>query len=124
MSNHTAPTPASAQAVWFDIASREPKATQKFYSELFGWTVREAEDEDYAMIASGDAPPSGGIGHGTDDGPYIGFVTYFPVEDLDATLEHAKELGAEIVLPPAPTPMGRIAAFRDPQGHTVGLQGS
>jgi predicted enzyme related to lactoylglutathione lyase len=123
MSNDTSPAPSSAQPVWFDISSRDPQATGDFYSGVFGWTVHSLEGEDYAMIAAGDGPPSGGIGHGSDDAPYLGVVPYFPVDDLDAALERATTRGATVVLDPAPTPMGRIAAIRDPQGHTVGLQG-
>ncbi|MDO8143846.1 MULTISPECIES: VOC family protein [unclassified Isoptericola] len=123
MSNDSTRTSSPAQAVWFDISSRHPQRTQDFYRDLFGWSISPLDGEDYAMVSAGDGPPSGGIGHATEGAPYVGLVPYFPVDDIQAALDRAAELGATVVMQPAPTPMGRIAAIRDLDGNTVGLQG-
>lgn len=113
----------TAQPVWFDISSRDTKATTQFYRDLLGWTINTMEEENYSFISDGDGPPTGGIGDGSGEAPYVGLVAFFPVADLDATLTRANELGAQVVMGPAPTPMGRIAAVKDPEGTVIGLQG-
>ncbi|WP_407319815.1 VOC family protein [Isoptericola halotolerans] len=124
MSNDTGRATASAQAVWFDISSRDPQQTHDFYSRLFGWDVHPMDGDDYAVVTAGDQPPSGGIGRASDSSPYVGLVPYFPVADLGLALERATTLGATVVMDPTPTPMGKIAAVRDLEGNTVGLKES
>jgi len=45
------------------------------------------------------------------------------VDDLDAYLDKAEQLGGTRVLPPTDLPegFGRIAVFTDPDGNQVGL---
>lgn len=122
MSNDTKPNPT--QPVWFDISSRSPRDTSEYYRNLLGWQVDKLDDENYSFISTGEGPPSGGIGDGSGEAPYVGLVAFFPVEDLDATLARAAELNGEVVMGPAPTPGGRIAAIKDPQGTVIGVRGA
>jgi predicted enzyme related to lactoylglutathione lyase len=47
---------------------------------------------------------------------------YVDVDDLRATLDKAKSLGAEVMMPPMDVPGGpAIAQFRDPDGNVVGI---
>jgi predicted enzyme related to lactoylglutathione lyase len=48
-------------------------------------------------------------------------VAYFPVEDVDAALARAEQLGATRILAPLDTPVSRIAVFTDLDGNQVGL---
>jgi predicted enzyme related to lactoylglutathione lyase len=43
------------------------------------------------------------------------------VEDLQAALDRAKELGGKTVVPPVEIPTGSFAWFADPEGNIVGL---
>jgi predicted enzyme related to lactoylglutathione lyase len=109
---------------WFDISSPDSARARSFYGELFGWSISPIDDS-YAMVSAGDGPPSGGIGQAGPDSPYVGVVPYFPVADVDAALARAEELGAKRAMEPHDTPPdGRIAAFTDPDGNTVGLMSS
>ena len=46
---------------------------------------------------------------------------YFAVADCEATLELAKSLGGDVVLPPRDIPPGRFAVLRDPQGGSCSI---
>jgi predicted enzyme related to lactoylglutathione lyase len=48
---------------------------------------------------------------------------YMRVDDLDAYLSRAEELGGQRLVPPTDLPgdFGRFAVFADPDGNPVGL---
>ena len=62
-----------------------------------------------------------GIG-GTPDGS-AGHVTgYVKVDDIDATLAKATELGGSVIMPKfSPDGSAQLALVADPEGHVVGL---
>ncbi|MER6910139.1 VOC family protein [Streptomyces sp. NPDC000594] len=109
------PTPG-----WFDISTPDSARARAFYQKMFGWSVHVL-DETYSVVGAEGAPPAGGIGQAGPDSPYVGVVVYFPVPDVDAALAHAVELGGKRVMEPQSTPDGRIAAFSDPDGNTIGV---
>jgi predicted enzyme related to lactoylglutathione lyase len=105
---------------WFDISSPNAPRARRFYQEMFGWPVNTV-DETYALVGDDGGRPTGGIGQAGPDSPYTGLVAYFRVEDVDTALARAEKLGGTRVMEPAATPVGRIAAFADPDGNPVGL---
>lgn len=113
----TAPT-------WFDISTPDAARARRFYQELFGWPV-SAVDETYALVGADGGPPTGGIGQAGPDSPYTGIVVYFQVDDIDAALNRAEQLGGVRRLDPQEVPgQGRMAVFTDPDGNPVGLLSS
>ncbi|WP_017598698.1 VOC family protein [Nocardiopsis lucentensis] len=112
------PTPATPG--WFDISTPDSARTKEFYREMFGWQINSL-DETYALVSSDGGAPAGGIGQAGPDSPYRGFVAFFPVEDVETALARAEKLGGTTALAPTGTPDGRIAAFTDPDGNTIGL---
>ena len=49
-------------------------------------------------------------------------MNYVNVPSIDAAIEQAKKLGAEVALPRTPVPgVGAYAAIQDPQGNICGL---
>ena len=104
---------------WFDISTPDAPRARDFYQDLFGWPSKVL-DETYALVGD-DGGPTGGIGQAGPDSPYVGFVAYFPVADVDAALAHAEQLGGTRVLAPVATPVSRVAVFTDPDGNHVGL---
>lgn len=44
------------------------------------------------------------------------WMTYFAVEDTDATAAMAEELGGAVPVPPTDIPTGRMAVLNDPSG--------
>ncbi|BCB79581.1 hypothetical protein GCM10022251_41740 [Phytohabitans flavus] len=108
------------QPAWFDISSPDAPRARRFYQDLFGWPVTVLDDT-YALVGVPEAP-SGGIGQAGPESPYTGIAVYFPVEDVAVAVERAEQLGATRRLDPVEVPgMGRIAAFADLDGNTIGL---
>jgi predicted enzyme related to lactoylglutathione lyase len=112
--------------MWFEITSTEPDRARDFYTKLFDWTG-EAPPElgGYTLIDTG-APAEtvgGGIGAADRDGLPPGILIYVRVDDLDATLARATELGGSVLTPPTALPAdnGSIAVLADPDGNAVGL---
>jgi uncharacterized protein len=108
----------------FEITSPDYERAQKFYSELFGWTVNaDPSMGGYGLVdtGAGDAAIGGGIGPGDPGEKNV--KIYMRVDDLDAYLDHAEKLGGARVGQPVDLPEGhgRIAIFTDPDGNQVGL---
>ncbi len=110
---------------FFEVTSDEPERAQKFYGELFGWQVEASPAFDgYALVDSGAGEDAVGGGIGPSQGPGdTGVKIYMRVDDLDAYLTRAEELGGTPLVRPMDLPgdYGRIAVFADPDGNPVGL---
>ncbi|MFK0252742.1 VOC family protein [Streptomyces sp. NPDC090445] len=105
---------------WFDISTPDAARARDFYRQLFGWQVN-ALDDTYALVSGSDGAPTGGIGQAGPESPYTGIVPFFPVDDVTTALARAEELGGKRTMEPQPAGDGRIAAFTDPDGNTIGL---
>jgi uncharacterized protein len=109
--------------VHFEVMGRDGAALRKFYGDLFDWEFNVMDGPvDYGLVSTG-SDPAGGIG--ADSTNSAGYVTFYVlVDDLDASIEQAKSLGATIAAGPMPIPGDqRIALFADPEGHVVGMVG-
>ena len=115
---------------WNELNTRDPDAAKAFYAAVFGWGVREmdmGEGGTYAMWRLPDADEDddsvGGMldmrGRVPDEVPSH-WLTYFTVEDRDATAAKAKEMGAEEMMS-MDMEMGKLAILRDPQGAAFGV---
>jgi uncharacterized protein len=113
-------TPAVA---WFEVTGSDGAGLQRFYGELFDWTIQDAGDgSGYGLVQAAEHGIAGGIGAAQDGGP--GQVTFYvEVEDPAAYLEKAERLGGKTVVPPTKIEQFGLefAFFADPEGHTVGL---
>ncbi|MFP5320144.1 MAG: VOC family protein [Acidimicrobiia bacterium] len=110
---------------FFEVVSDEPERAQKFYAEMFGWDVQSSPDlGGYALVdtGAGEGAVGGGIGPSQVPGD-TGVKIYVRVDDLDAYLARARELGGTPLVPPMDLPgdFGRIAVLADPDGNPVGL---
>ena len=73
----------------------------------------------YDMFMQGERPVSGMIQSPNEDVP-TSWINYVTVEDLDATIKRAQELGAHICMPITEVPgKGRFAGVVDPQGAPI-----
>jgi uncharacterized protein len=113
---------------WFELHTRDYDKAVEFYRDVFGWEPHTAADEDdfrYTTLGQ-DQNALAGI---MDDSPYpddsfhTGWVVYFTVDDVDATLEQVEKLGGKIERPAEDTPYGRMAACVDPTGTRFKLLG-
>lgn len=110
---------------WNELATRDIDSARAFYAGLLGWDYSEMDMGDagtyyVAMVADeGEPRVNGGMmdmtGMLPDDVPDHWDV-YFHVDDVDVTVELAKELGASVVVDLMDVPVGRIAYLADPQG--------
>jgi predicted enzyme related to lactoylglutathione lyase len=107
--------------VHFEIRSTDPDASRAFYGDLFGWTYPPGGFPGYTYVDSG--VPSGTIPGGispTQGGSAM--VTVFAgVADVQAALDKAVSLGANVVQPATKAPGVTFGLFADPQGHIVGV---
>jgi predicted enzyme related to lactoylglutathione lyase len=107
-----------AATCWNELITTDVAAAKKFYTSLFGWKLKESPE--YNEITNSDAPyPQGGIMQMKPEmGPMPShWSVYFQSDDLDATVERAKSLGANLVMGPMEIPnTGRFAVLSDPQG--------
>lgn len=107
---------------WNELNTRDPGAAKAFYGEVFGWNFEDKEFEGtgtYTTIGL-DGDGFGGLIDITERVPAevpAHWLVYFAVEDADATIETAKQNGAEIPAGPFDiAEVGRIAVVKDPWG--------
>jgi predicted enzyme related to lactoylglutathione lyase len=108
--------------VHFEITGADGSALQNFYRDLFDWKIDANNEWQYGVVETGgEGGIAGGIA-GNQDGASGGRVSvYAAVDDLQAYLDKAERLGANVVMPV--TDMGdfTIALFADPAGNITGL---
>ncbi|MDQ4149692.1 MAG: VOC family protein [Actinomycetota bacterium] len=100
----------------------DPGPVTVFYTSLFGWKVSPMPGEfPYYTVDTGTTE---GITGGIGAAPGKTMVTFYvQVDDLQATLDRAEELGGTTVQPVTVVvpEMVSIANLADPQGNIVGL---
>ena len=115
----------ASPVVHFEIASSDPVGTKRFVGEMFGWKLEDIPGPfDYAMVDTGaEDAIRGGIG-ATPTGE--GHTTFYvQVEEVQAALDRAKELGGQSVMGPQEIPGGsKIGLLTTPAGQLLGVIGS
>ncbi len=120
--------PKNGQLCWYELATPDVEKCKEFYSNIFGWNLQQSEitEMNYTEIHT-DEKAIGGILQMTDEWkmPETGkmmpahWMTYIAVDDVDATAEKAKSLGANICVKPVDVPnVGRFSVINDPTGAT------
>ncbi len=106
--------------VHIDIPSRDSEESGNFYRALFDWTITPVPEAHYVVWQAGEGS-RGGFPH-LGEGIRAGDVRiYVGSDDIEADLQKAKELGAEIVLEKKEIGRGWYGVFRDPTGNLIGL---
>jgi predicted enzyme related to lactoylglutathione lyase len=106
---------------WNELGTRDPAAAKQFYGAVFGWA---SEDNDmgemgtYTTWKVGEAMVGGmfDISGVVPDEVPAHWLTYFTVEDLDATMETAKAGGGDVRNGPIEIPIGRFSVLADQFG--------
>jgi uncharacterized protein len=105
----------------FQINSKSPDETAKFYGALFGWRIDADNALGYRIIRTGDAGIQGGIWPAPSSA--TDFTQLFVgVADVSVAVADATRLGARIIIPATKLPDGdEMAVLLDPHGMPFGL---
>lgn len=114
---------------WNELNTRDPDAAKAFYADVFGWGAAPGGDAipGYVMFSRGgdeDASVAGMLdmnGQGVPEEVPPHWLVYFAVEDTDATIAKAEELGGTKMIGPVDIPTGRFALLQDPHGSSFGV---
>ncbi len=107
---------------WNELATSDPERASGFYRDLFGWSIEVATDDGYRVIENEGRANGGIMGLGQErEGTPPHWGVYLAVEDCDASLARATELGGQLLMPPMDIPQGRFGVVADPQGGVITL---
>ena len=115
------PDSSLGRFVWYDLMTTDVDAAKTFYTEVTGWTTTPAETPGgpYEMWTA-DRPVGGVMvlpENLAASGAPPHWIGYIGTPGVDATVERAAALGAEVLHPGEDIPgVGRFAVLRDPQG--------
>jgi uncharacterized protein len=111
-------------ACWNELNTRDTEAAKAFYSAVFGWDpqLSEVATEGYVSFHNPEHDTEGGVagmidmtGRVPDEVP-AHWMVYFAVEDTDAAVAKAQELGGSVAVAAIDIPIGRFAVLNDPNG--------
>jgi predicted enzyme related to lactoylglutathione lyase len=111
--------------VHVELNTPDPEKAKGFYSKLFQWQLEDVPnpavpDGSYTVIKVGEGT-GGGIMKQVPGGP-LGWLAYVQVDDIRATTQKAKSLGAEVMKDVTEVMgMGWLSFIRDPTGAILGL---
>jgi predicted enzyme related to lactoylglutathione lyase len=108
---------------WNELASPDVDASAKFYGDLFGWEAEPMEGmpQRYSVVRNGGRA-NGGIRELREvEGAPPHWLVYFGIDDIDAGLAKAEELGGTKLAGPIDIGIAKIGIVQDPQGATFAL---
>lgn len=123
--------------VHFEIVGSDPAMLRRYYGALFGWefTLGDASTEvvsapgqygfvDGASTVLRDVTGiPGGVAGGPGHEPRV--LVYVGVDDVEAALRKAEDLGGTRRMGPEGTPgVFMVGHFTDPEGHLIGVAGT
>jgi len=105
---------------WWEVYGKDGKKLQKFYADLFGWQVDTSNPMNYGMVDTHDSKGiDGGIAE-SDQGAQV--MIYVEVDDIQAYLDKAMQMGGRLVVPATVIPdQLTYAQFADIEGNVIGL---
>jgi predicted enzyme related to lactoylglutathione lyase len=119
-----------ARPVHFEIHADDPQRAIAFYTGVFGWTVNQWADQQYWLVSTGPTEEPGIDGailprmgeRPAVGAPVVGMVNTVQVDDLDASLAMAIELGGALALDKMVIPgVGTVAYVLDSEANVVGI---
>jgi len=112
--------------IWYELMVPDPAAVAPFYRATLGWDIPAAghampNGSEYREILRADGGNAGGVLTLTPSmvagGARPGWLAYFHVDDVDASVKQAEAAGASVHIPATTMPgVGRMAMLADPQG--------
>ena len=103
------------------LGTSEPTSALQFYSDLVGWSNNGEPMPGYHVFGSG-GENFGGIMALEKGQPGPAWVPFITVNDIEASVAKAQELGGSVVQPVTSIgEAGSIAVIADPTGAVTGL---
>ena len=112
--------------VHFEIGRTNTEAQQEFYAGLLDWEITSADDEwNNGPVQHSESGIGGGISQSGIDPPVPSITFYVMVDDFQAYLGKAVNMGATQAMPPKDMEVNdskfSIAGFIDSEGNFIGL---
>jgi uncharacterized protein len=112
--------------VWFDLASSDSAASQRFYGKVFDWKFQQVRGaaEKYAVIRNEGRSIGGVFQSKAPSGAAVGarWLSFVSVANMDRVVAAMTAAGAQVLLPATVVPgRGTHALVRDSQGAIIGL---
>ena len=106
---------------WAEVQTKDTGAARSFYEQVFGYETEEAQmggPDPYTVLNVDGEPAAGLIKIGEDWGEVpSNWSVVFEVDDTDAAVAKAQELGGRVLMEPMEIPeVGRFAVVADPAG--------
>jgi uncharacterized protein len=106
---------------WNELATRDMNAAKAFYPKVFGWTPKAnpmPDGSEYVEWQLNGKSIAGGMTMGAQFPPEVPphWLVYFTVQNTDATVKRAQEIGGRVLAPAMDIPQGRFAVLANPEG--------
>jgi predicted enzyme related to lactoylglutathione lyase len=111
---------------WNENLTPDPERSAKFYEQVFGYEVQEADmggAQPYRVLQVEGKSIAGMLQLTPEMGPTPpNWTSVFGVEDADAAVAKARDLGGQVLVEPFDIPqVGRYAVVQDPVGAVFGV---
>ena len=109
--------------VHVELNTQDLDRAKAFYGKLFDWQLEDMpmESGTYTLIKPGNGTGGGMMKHPMPGAPSM-WLPYVQVDDIKASTEKAKSLGANIIIDSHDIPnVGSFSIFIDPTGATLAL---
>jgi predicted enzyme related to lactoylglutathione lyase len=112
-------TRSLGRLIWHELMTSDPAAAASFYSDVIGWTTRR-DSAEYTTLLNGSVP-IGGIPNlpSWKQGERPSWTGTVLVEDVDRTVELARDIGGIVTVEPMDAPSARFAILGDFMGGTM-----
>src|SRR5262245_18064075 len=121
-------THAPGTFCWPELSTTNQAGAEKFYSELFGWTLSKTPmgpDSHYTIFQKGENAVAAATTQDPNQskaGVPPNWLSYVSTANVDASVKKAEELGGKVVAGPFDVmEHGRMAVLVDPQGAAFAL---
>jgi predicted enzyme related to lactoylglutathione lyase len=107
--------------VWFDLTTTggDAEGVRDFYTQLFGWTIGPGMGDYQGWMTEAEQPWAGI--RPAAAGIAGRWIPYAVVDDVDAAVKQAIDLGGSVVQDKTTGPAGTSVLVTDPAGAVVAL---
>lgn len=111
---------------WNELMTRDVPAASRFYTELLGWQAADSgmPGLNYTIFKSGDKTAGDMMEMPAEIPAQVPahWMAYIAVDDIDAVIKKARDLGGKVLHGPQDVPgVGRFAVIQDPGGAVISL---